>query len=411
MKSYVAVLLFLLCAIVVCTGNIAFAADDASENEDADNVSEIENTDEDVSENAESEEGRKLNVQFSQVRARVSPALELALPTGRVTLSFTQPFNRLDIIFYLGYGTISSDINSELTFAYNIGRFRPFIKFFQRADFENWVAPGISDGGIVLVPTEKYIARNKGFEPGIGYRLAPRLYLEPSFLVDDVFMGSLTQSRVLTEGYELVPKLSLVYDGLRAVDPSSMLYFRGVYYRTIFPMRYRNTFDRPVQLSNQNLFLYHFNIKRSWFFALRGSLDYPIYVWEEELATFYQLGGFETIRGYEFRSINAFSFLLLNFDVERELFKDRELSLFKERLRIHQFRLKLLTDSLLYQESIGLKSDAQYLASLGAGFSFVLSGQKSGHFRIELFAAQGLQSGEGPIFYFRTSLYNFERSF
>jgi hypothetical protein len=366
---------------------------------------------EDVSDKQDAEEAKKLNVQYSEVRARVSPTLELALPSSKVTLSFTQPFNRLDLIFYLGYGIISSDINSELTFAYNIKRFRPYVKFFQSTDFENLVAPGISDSGVVLVPTDKYIHRSRGFDLGVGYRLAPKLYLEPSFLLDEVFKGSLTEARVLEDGVDLVPKFSFVYDGVRALDPTSRLYFKGLYYRTIFKSRFRNGFDRPVDMRNENLYLHHLNIRRSWFFLLRGTLDYPIAVWEDELASYYKLGGFETIRGYDYGSINAFSFLLFTFDTERELFKDKELAFLKNRLRIHQFRLKLLTDSLLYQDSIGLKSDLFYLASLGAGFSFVLSGQRNSHFRIELLLSQGLQRGALPILYFRTSLFNLEKSF
>ena len=40
-----------------------------------------------------------------------------------------------------------------------------------------------------------------------------------------------------------------------------------------------------------------------------------------------------------------------------------ELKLIKGRIRLHQFRLKLLADSLLYQDSIGIRSDLEYLAS------------------------------------------------
>ncbi len=363
-----------------------------------------------VSDEPKTEEAKKLNVKYSEVRAQVSPSLDLVLPSGNVTLSFTQPFNRLDLIFYLGYGIISSNINSELIFAYNIKRFRPYLKFFQSTDFENLVAPGISGSDIVLVPTDKYIERNRGFEVGIGYRLAPKLYLEPAFLLDDVFKGSLTEARVLEDGFDLVPKLSFIYDGVRALDPTNKLYFKGLNYRTVFKARFRDGFDTPVDMRNENQLLYHCNIRSSWFFILRGTLDYPIAIWEKKLAGYYELGGFDTIRGYENRSINAFSFNLFTVDTEHELFRDRELTLLKNRLRIHQFRLKLLIDSLLYQESIGLKSDLHYLASLGAGFSFVLSGQKNSHFKTELFIARGLQSGNKPILYFRTSLFNLEKS-
>ncbi len=363
-----------------------------------------------VSDEPKTEEAEKLNVKFSTVQAQVSPSLDLVLPSGNVRLTFTQPINRLDLIFYLGYGIISSNINSELTFAYNIKRFRPYLKFFQSTDFENLVAPGISGSDIVLVPTDKYIERNRGFEGGIGYRLAPKLYLEPAFLLDEVFKGSLTETRVLEDGFDLVPKLSFIYDGVRALDPANKLYFKGLSYRTVFKARFRDSFDTPVDMRNENQLLSHFNIRSSWFFILRGTLDYPIAIWEKKLAGYYELGGFDSIRGYENGSINAFSFNLFTVDTEHELFRDRELNLFKNNLRIHQFRVKLFTDSLLYQESIGLKSDLGYLASLGAGFSFVLSGQKKSHFKIEFSAAQGLQSRNKPILYFRTSLFNLEKS-
>jgi hypothetical protein len=363
------------------------------------------------SDDSDGEETSRLNIQYSEVRARVSPTFEVALPSGELTLSFTQPFNRLDLIFYLGYGVISSDIDTELTFAYNIKRFRPYVKFFQKTDFENLVAPAIVDSGIVLVPTEKYIDRRRGFELGVDYRLAQRLYLEPAFLLDDVFKGSLTEARILDEGVDLTLKLSFIFDGVTALDPSDNLYFAGAYYRTILATRFRDTFNVPVSMRSENLYLHFFTIRNSWYFKLRGSLNYPIAVWEDELADFYQLGGFDTIRGYEDGSINAFSFLLFTVDTEYELFKERELSLLKDRLRFHQFRFTLLADSLLFQDSIGLQSDIQYLSSLGAGISAVISGRGNSHFRTELFVAQGIQSGEGPILYFRTSLFNLETSF
>jgi hypothetical protein len=365
---------------------------------------------EEVPAEREVEESRNVNVQYTQVRARISPAFELALPSGKVTLSFTQPFNYLDLSFYLGYAVIAGDINTELTFAYNIKRFRPYVKLILRTDFENLVAPRVSGSGVQLLPTEKYISRNRGFDTGVEYRISPKLQLIPSFVLDDVFKGSLTTSRVIDEGLDLAPRLSLQYDSLTAIDPSSSLQFDGFYFRTFLTALFRNGFDRPVELRNENLLLDYFNINRNWFFLIRGSLNYPLAVWDKELASFSQLGGFETIRGYSYNSISAYTFLLATLDVERELLKTRELKLLKGRIRLHQFRLKLLADSLLYQASIGLGSDLKYLASLGTGFSFVISGRRNSHFRTEFYAAQGLQSGEWPILYFRTSLFNLERS-
>jgi hypothetical protein len=139
------------------------------------------------------------------------------------------------------------------------------------------------------------------------------------------------------------------------------------------------------------------------------TINYPIAIWDQELVNSYELGGFDTIRGYKDNSINSYRFFLLTTDVEAEFLKDRELQLKMKKnvLRIHQYRLKLLFDSLLTQDSIGINGGVDYLASLGAGFAFVLSGKKT-HFRIELYAAQALTEPIGPIIYFRTSLFNLE---
>jgi len=105
----------------------------------------------------EEPEKRAVNIQYSEVRARISPTFEFGLPTGQLTISFSQLFNNLGLYFYL---------------------------------------------------------------------------IEPSFLVDDLFKGSLTEGTVLDEVMDLVPRLSLVYDSLAAPDPDpgtgELLRARGV---------------------------------------------------------------------------------------------------------------------------------------------------------------------------------------
>jgi len=353
----------------------------------------------------------KPKVHYNEVRVRINPTFEIALPVGLITISFSQLFNNLQLSFYLDYGILSSDINSELMFDYALGKFIPYVKFFLQADFENLVAPGISGSGIVLVPTDKYIYRSRGLETGVGYRVLPKFTIEPAFLVDDLFKGSLTEGTVLDEGVDLVPKLSFVYDSITAPDPDNSLYFRGLYYRSLFQVRFRSDFQNPVNAENENLLLYHTNIRKKWFFRERATLSYPIAIWDRERANYYELGGVDTIRGYEYKSIYSYRFFLLTTDVEHEFLKDRELKLKmrKSILRFHQYRLKLLFDSLVTQDSIGIGGGVEYLASIGAGLSCVLTGKRNSHFRIELFGAQALTEPFGPIIYFRTSLFNLEK--
>jgi hypothetical protein len=176
-------------------------------------------------------------------------------------------------------------------------------------------------------------------------------------------------------------------------------------------VRFRDSFQDATSLENQNLLLLHLNVQRKWFFRERMTIDYPLAVWDQELVNYYELGGFDTIRGYQDRSIYSYRFFLLTTDVEHEFLEDREIQLKMKKsvLRIHQYRLTLLFDSLLTQDRIGIEGGVDYLASLGAGFSFVLSGKRNAHFRIELYGAQALTEPFGPIIYFRTSLFNLEK--
>ncbi len=144
----------------------------------------------------------------------------------------------------------------------------------------------------------------------------------------------------------------------------------------------------------------------------RVTLNYPIYVWNKELTGFYSLGGFESIRGYDTDSINAFRFFLFSSNVERDILKDRELRIkvTKRRIvRLHQYRIFMFLDAFLTQDHLSLRSDFHHYASAGIGASCNLSGRESTHFNVRLYAAQGLTNKFAPILYLRTSLFNFSK--
>jgi len=365
---------------------------------------------EDVDSTAIKEE-QKVDVRVTELRAQVSPQLEIILPTGNIYQHFVTYFNNLEMTFNLNFSVMGNTLGGDIRFTYPMNIISPYISFYQKLDFENYIAPAFDGKELTLVPTDKYIARERGFNVGLKYEILNNFYLVPSFVVNETFKGSLTENKVLEEGVELIPQISFVYDSVKAEDTDKEPIFSGIYYRTTFSIRYRNDFHTPVDAENKNLFLLHHNLKRVWFFEERVTLNYPIKLWEKELARFYSLGGIESIRGYEEYSIDSFRFFLLSANVSREILQDKELrvKLFKKTVRVHQYSLFLLFDSLFTQERYSIQSHVSCYSSLGVGIAFSLSGKEKTHFKIRLSAAQGLTRDFAPIIYFRTSLFSFER--
>lgn len=354
---------------------------------------------------------RKVDIKATAVRARLNPQFEFVLPTGYISEHFIIYFNNLQMTFDLAYSIIDSSVDGGITFTYPIKKFTPFVTFTQKVDFENIIQTELKGSELTLIPAEKYISRSRGSVIGIGYKLFPTFTIAPSFTVDDVFKGNITQSLVIDEGVNLSPGISFIFDNFQAELPGGKLYTRGIYFSSIFTMLYRNSFENPVNVKNHNHFLLHYNdYEKTWFLKERISLNYPIKIWEKNITGFYSLGGFDTIRGYNFASINAFRFLLISSEVEREILKEREvkIKLKKFEARIHQYRVFFLVDTLFTQDKLGIESDVNFFPSIGFGTGFNLSGKSKTHFRVRLYTAQAIGSKFAPVIYFRTSLFNFE---
>jgi hypothetical protein len=361
----------------------------------------------------DAEEGSRFDVSVSALRAQVSPQFEIVLPNGNISQHFTTYFDNLEMIFNLYYRVVDSNIGGDITFALPTGRFRPYITFFQAVDFENLVEPQVSDGKVELVPADKYIDRDRGFTPGISYEFAKNLSIEPSLTVDDIFKGDLAENTIIDEGTDLIPRISLTYNGIRVKGTERRFYFNGFYGRTVYSMRYRNRFNNPISATLENQLLANADFEESLFLEEQLTFNTPITIYENEQIDFYSLGGFGSVRGYGPDSISALRFFRSSLDVEQSIFDDGEITIRTSRkkdrfIRIHQFKLLFLYDLLVAQDELDLRSEADTFMSLGGGFSFVLSGRGSSHFKTQVYAAQAIGRDFAPVIYVRTSLFNLE---
>ncbi|MEX2445548.1 MAG: hypothetical protein WD492_18260 [Alkalispirochaeta sp.] len=125
----------------------------------------------------------------------------------------------------------------------------------------------------------------------------------------------------------------------------------------------------------------------------------------------YQLGGFDSVRGYAPNEIEAVRVGLLSTEFSRRMFRSLDASFIprgRRRITIHQYRLFAFTDLAAAQRSLELRSSAWYYGSAGLGIGAVVSRNRI-HLDVALAVAQPFELGRLPVMYLRTALFNFER--
>jgi hypothetical protein len=167
-------------------------------------------------------------------------------------------------------------------------------------------------------------------------------------------------------------------------------------------MRYREDFQEPVSLDNINRFTHYREFGSGLICAGNANLSYPISVWRRDIATFYTLGGFDTVRGYPKNSIGAFRYLLLSADLEYPLmtriWADLPEFLTLD-LTLTRIRLLALADGLLSQDSLDVRSPIYGFVNVGFGLSFVFVEGKKRHYTLRIYVAQALLQRMKPMFY------------
>ena len=340
----------------------------------------------------------------------ISPTVALSFPNGNFYMHFEQDFNILETVFDFNYNFFNDGVDSRVSLAYPIGRFIPTIGFSGNLDYENFVAPTIVDSDVYLVPTDKYVSRVRSLDLNLSYNIWRNFYLTNFFIVSDIFHASLSTGTILDEGVDLIERVGVIYNTLGVKELPTRIEVEGFYFRSLFDFRYRDSFSTHLSTDNHNVFLLHTNIRNRLFIEEKLSLNYPIKVSDKEKVYYYQLGGFDNIRGYGLGAINSIRFLLLSTNLEYEIFRDKEIQ-FKKSERhttLHQFTLLFLLDGLFEQDRLNIHSQVHFYSSLGAGFSFLITRGGKKHLKVSVYAAQPLESGFFPVIYLRSTVFNFE---
>jgi hypothetical protein len=258
---------------------------------------------------------------------------------------------------------------------------------------------------------EEFVSRRRGVEPRVSMTVLPHTRLGTAMSVTDTFEWSLSNDELVDDGIDLVPEVFLIYDNMRAVDPNRTLAFSGVAGRVSVAQRYRNSFSNPVSLELENRLLFQYLLGPDWSIEEHLSFDTLLDIWREDLVTLYQLGGFDSVRGFAPNEIEAVRAGMLSSQLARRILRDLDVSFSpreRRRISIHQYRLFVFNDLAVTQRNLPLDTAPSFYGSAGLGLGTVVSSGRV-HVDVSVSAAQPFDAGRLPVVYLRTTLFNLER--
>lgn len=362
-------------------------------------------------EEPETQERASPRVELSTFRAQVRPELEVILPTGAITQYIPLRVGRFGVDTTLGYAVNGNELDGEMVFSYRLGRVLPELRFFQSVDFEDYVSPGFDTGGVKVFSEEEFVSRRRGTEPRVSVTVLPNTRVGTALAITDVFDWSLTESELVDEGLNLVPEVFLIYDNMKALQPNRNLELEGVAAKLSVSQLFRERFDVPVSAEVESRLLLQFLLGDNWSFKEQFTANSIVEVWREDLLSPYRLGGSGSIRGYLEDEFEAMRVGIASTEFARRVLRSLDTSFAvreRRRVQIHQHRVFLLNDVAVTQRELDLDSEPSFYGSAGVGLGTVVSLGRI-HFDVSVAAVQAFDVSRLPVYYFRTTLFNFER--
>ena len=216
---------------------------------------------------------------------------------------------------------------------------------------------------------------------------------------------------ILDEGIDWIARASFAVDSAKSQPEGIPEPRHRVVFNSVFNARFRNTLANPASVDHSNVVQSYHRLWNHVFITESLAFNYPIFIWNREISRYYNLGGFNTIRGYTSGSVVAFRYLLNRIDLGFDVYPDAsiKIKLRKRSAMIHAYRLFIILDGLMTQDHLSWNSEACIYGGCGGGFSCLLSGEKQQHIKVSTYVVQPLEAGRLPIVYFQTSFFNFEK--
>jgi hypothetical protein len=315
----------------------------------------------------------------------VSPKMRIYLPSGAFDLNLKEEYRQATLDFNTKYDFVNSFMGYGLDLLYDISPLAVGVNFADTVNF-NQVYSGV-----------QYLQRSQSVTPYVQRPITENIKLRTSLKFENTYTVSVSSNSFLDQGKNILGEIGLWNDTIIESTSSPT----GGSASLVLQHSFQNLGSNYDYTQVEFNFRRFYKVFKTDFVEFEFQSGYPVEVSNRPLNSFYFLGGYRILRGYNFQEFTGDSKLYATVKYNIPLNHVSEEDFF-EHISVSMFTWNIFTEGA----KIGTKdifttpSEPKFSAGTGIGYKIVLFGLFP--VKLELSAAKAFEAR--PVcFYFTVS--------
>ncbi len=287
----------------------------------------------------------------------VSPKMRIYLPSGAFDLNLKQEYRQTTLDFNTKYDFVNEIMGYGLDLLYNISPLAIGINFADNVNFDQ------------IYSGTQYLQRSQSVTPYVQEPIAKYTKIRTSMRFENTYTDAVSSNFVLDQGKNILGEIGVWNDSITESTSAPTGGSASVLLQHSFQNLGSNYNYTQAELNYRRFY----KVFKSDFIEFEFQSGYPIEVSNRPLNSFYFLGGYRILRGYNFQEFTGDSKLYAAIKYNIPLNKVTEQEFF-ERISVSMFTWNFFAEGA----KIGTKdifttpSDPKFSAGTGIGYKIVL---------------------------------------
>lgn len=313
----------------------------------------------------------------------VSPKMRIYLPSGAFDLNLKEEYRKATLDFNTRYDFVDSFMGYSLDLLYNISPLDIGMNFADTVNFDQ------------IYSGTQYLQRSQSVTPYVQRKIALNTKLRTSLRFENTFTDAVSSNFVLDQGKNILGEVGVWND---SITESTSTPTGGS-----ASIALQHSFENLG--SNYNYTQLELNFRRFYrafgtdYVECEFQSGYPVEVSNRPLNSFYFLGGYRILHGYNFQEFTGDSKLYASVKYNVPLNKVTEEDFF-ERITVSMFTWNIFAEGAKIgaKEIFTMPSDPKFSAGTGIGYKIVLF--RLFPVKLELSAAKAFEAR--PVYFYFT---------
>lgn len=330
-----------------------------------------------------------LTQQAENVSRSVNRNINLFLPNNTIDLSAIQTFSRITTKYGIRYDLVDNNLDVNLNLRYTIAPYYTGVDLLDKIDFQ------------AIYNDTAYFQRTRHFMPFVGWHFMKSTEAVLSMKFETTLTTAFNSTLTLDNGRNIGPSLGITRSDL---DRSRLLP-RGSSTELRFSGAFRSLgSDYEYTQADLDWTEIFYPIATNHYSEANIRLGYPVQTINKPLSSVYYTGGYEMLRGYQYREFYGDALAYVNIAYHIPLTKAFSMEAMDSLLNFITF------DTMWEAASVGTRGEYSHLSSfrssVSAGASFKLTALKNFNVKFNALIAQAFEP-RSPILYFTISAYSY----